>query len=71
MREIDITKEPINCIDELIIDEEKRSIEATYELWMDVDCGWMWISILGQKQEMILLRGLIFTHFGISIIRLK
>lgn len=37
MREIDITKEPINCIDELIIDEEKRSIEATYELWMDVD----------------------------------
>ena len=28
MREIDITKEPINCIDELIIDEEKRSIEA-------------------------------------------
>lgn len=37
MREIDITKEPINCIDELIIDEGKRSIEATYELWMDVD----------------------------------
>lgn len=37
MREIDITKEPINCIDELITDEEKRSIEATYELWMDVD----------------------------------
>ena len=37
MREIDITKEPINCIDELIIDEEKRSIKATYELWMDVD----------------------------------
>ena len=35
MREIDITKEPINCIDELIIDEEKRSIEATYELWID------------------------------------
>lgn len=37
MREIDITKEPINCCDELIIDDEKRSIEATYELWMDVD----------------------------------
>lgn len=62
MREIDITKKPINCCDELIIDDEKRSIEATYELWMDVD------NILGQKQEMILLRGLIFTHFGISII---
>lgn len=65
MREIDITKEPINCIDELLINEKERSIEATYELWMDV------ISILGQKQETILLRGLIFTHFGISIIRLK
>ena len=62
MREIDITKKPINCCDELIIDDEKRSIEATYELWMDVD------KYLGQKQEMILLRGLIFTHFGISII---
>ena len=37
MREIDITKKPINCCDELIIDDEKRSIEATYELWMDVD----------------------------------
>lgn len=37
MREIDIIKEPINCCDELIIDDEKRSIEATYELWMDVD----------------------------------
>ena len=37
MREIDMTKEPINCCDELIIDDEKRSIEATYELWMDVD----------------------------------
>lgn len=37
MREIDITKEPINCIDELLINEKERSIEATYELWMDVD----------------------------------
>ena len=65
MREIDITKEPINCIDELIIDEEKRSIEATYELWMDVD------KYLGQKQGLTLLYGLIFTHFGIWIIRQK
>lgn len=37
MRKIDITKEPINCIDELLINEKERSIEATYELWMDVD----------------------------------
>lgn len=62
MREIDITKEPINCIDELLISEKERSIEATYELWMDVD------KYFGQKQEMILLRGLIFTHFGIPMI---
>lgn len=62
MREIDITKKPINCCDELIIDDEKRSIEATYELWMDVD------KYFGTKTRMILLRGLIFTHFGISII---
>lgn len=65
MREIDITKEPINCIDELIIDEEKRSIEATYELWMDVD------KYFGTKQGLTLLYGLIFTHFGIWIIRQK
>ena len=36
MREIDITKEPINCSDELLIGEQERSIEATYERWMDV-----------------------------------
>ena len=65
MREIDITKESINCIDELIIDEEKKVLKP------HMNCGWMWISILGQKQGLTLLYGLIFTHFGIWIIRQK
>lgn len=36
-RLIDITKENINCCDELIVDTEKETIEAFYELWCDVD----------------------------------
>lgn len=35
MREIDITKEPINCIDELIIDEEKEALKPR------MNYGWM------------------------------
>ena len=62
MREIDITKKLINCCDELIIDDEKRSIEATYELWMDVD------KYFGTKTRNDPSAWLIFTHFGISII---
>jgi hypothetical protein len=34
-RQIDITKQDIRCCDELII--ERDYIEATYELWFDVD----------------------------------
>jgi len=34
-RQIDITKQDIRCCDELIIDDD--NIEATYELWFDVD----------------------------------
>lgn len=35
-RQIDITKESVNCCNELIIDTEKSYIEAYYELW----CNW-------------------------------
>lgn len=34
-RQIDITKEDIRCCDELMVETEY--IEATYELWLDVD----------------------------------
>ena len=34
-RQIDITKEDVRCCDELMI--ETDHIEATYELWFDVD----------------------------------
>ena len=36
-RLIDITKENVNCCDELIVDTEKDTVEAFYELWCDVD----------------------------------
>lgn len=36
-REIDITKESVNCCNELIVDAEKGYIETYYELWADVD----------------------------------
>lgn len=36
-REIDITKESVNCCNELVVDTEKDYIEAYYELWADVD----------------------------------
>ena len=36
-RLIDITKEKVNCCDELIVDTEKGTVEALYELWCDVD----------------------------------
>ena len=34
-RQIDVTKEDIRCCDELMITDD--SIEATYELWFEVD----------------------------------
>ena len=36
-REIDITKESVNCCNELVVDTEREYIEAYYELWADVD----------------------------------
>ena len=36
-RLIDITKENVNCCDELIVDTEKGTVEAFYELWCDVN----------------------------------
>lgn len=37
MREIDITKQDIRCWDVLLPNEDNSAIEATYELWFDVD----------------------------------
>lgn len=34
-RQIDITKEDVRCCDELMLTDD--SIEATYELWLEVD----------------------------------
>jgi hypothetical protein len=34
-RQIDITKEDVRCCDEFLIEEDH--INATYELWLDVD----------------------------------
>ena len=36
-RQIDITKESVNCCNELVVDTEKGYVEAFYELWCDVD----------------------------------
>lgn len=36
-REIDITKESVNCCNEIVVDTEKEVIETYYELWADVD----------------------------------
>lgn len=36
-RQIDITKESVNCCNELVVDTEKGYVEAYYELWCDVD----------------------------------
>lgn len=36
-REIDITKESVNCCNEIVVDTEKGVIETYYELWADVD----------------------------------
>ena len=36
-RRIDITKESVNCCNELVVDTEKGYVEAYYELWCDVD----------------------------------
>lgn len=36
-RVVDITKMPLNCADDIIIDTNNNSISVYYELWFDAD----------------------------------
>lgn len=40
IRQIDITREDISCCDELVVEDGR--IDATYELWCDVDAYFGW-----------------------------